>query len=71
MGGNIHKFNEDFIKNHDENSNEGYIFEVDVEFPKRLLNLLRDLPFLLERKKIKNCSKLVCTIQDKKTMLCI
>ena len=25
-----------------------------------------DLPFLPERKKIKKCNKLVCTIQDKK-----
>ena len=26
---NIRKFNEDFIKNYDEDSNEGYFFEVD------------------------------------------
>ena len=30
------KFNEDFIKNYDEDSNKGYIFEVDVEYPKNL-----------------------------------
>ena len=28
---NISKFNEDFIKNYDEDSNKGYILEVDVE----------------------------------------
>ena len=30
---NISKFNEDFIKNYDEDSDEGYILEVDVEYP--------------------------------------
>ena len=29
----LSKFNEDFIKNYDENSNKGYILEVDVEYP--------------------------------------
>ena len=33
---NISKFNEDFIKNYDEDSNKGYILEVDVEYPKNL-----------------------------------
>ena len=27
------KFNEDFIKNYDENSNKGYMLTVDVEYP--------------------------------------
>ena len=30
-----------------------YILEVDVEYPKNLFNLHKDLPFLAERKKIK------------------
>ena len=67
---NIHKFNEDFIKNYDENSHEGYILEVDVECPKKLFDLHSDLPFLPERKKIEKRNKLACTMQDKKkTML--
>ena len=58
-------FNESFIKNYDENSDDWYILEVDVEYPKKLFNLYSDLPFLPEKKKIGKCDKLVCTVQDK------
>ena len=30
------KFNENFIKTYDENSNKRYVLKVDVEYPKRL-----------------------------------
>ena len=48
---------ERFMKNYDGNSDKGYFFEVDVEYPKKLfnrvaLNLDIDLPFLPERNKI-------------------
>ena len=43
------KFNEDLIKSYDEDSNKGYIFEVDVEHPKNLHDLHSDLPFSSER----------------------
>ena len=49
---NVSKFNEDFIKKYDENSNTGYFLEVDVEYPKTLFNSYKDLPFLPERKKL-------------------
>ena len=49
---NVSRFDENFIKNYNEDSNKGCIFEVDVEYPKNLLNLHGDLPFLPERKKI-------------------
>ena len=43
------KFNEDFIKTYDEDSDKGYILEADVEYPKNLHDLQSDLPILLER----------------------
>ena len=60
------KFNEDFITNYNEDSDKGYIFEVDVKYPKRHHNLYYDLPFLPEIMKINKCNKLVCNLYDKK-----
>ena len=53
------KFNEEFIKNYDEDSDKGYITEVDVKYPKILHGLHKDLPFLPKRMKIDKCKKLV------------
>ena len=63
--GNVSKFNEDFIKNYDENGNIGYFLEVDIDYPKELFNLHKDLPFLPERKKVEKVEKLICSIEDK------
>ena len=62
----LSKFGECFIKDYDENSNKGYFFEVDVEYPKNFLSLHSDLSFLPERKKIGKCNELVCDFHDKK-----
>ena len=39
----LSQFNENFITNYDENSNEGYFLDVDVEYPKKLFNCHSDL----------------------------
>ena len=57
----LSRFNENFIKNYDENSDVGYFLEVDIEYIKQLWSLHKDLPFLPERKKL----ELVCSIEDK------
>ena len=48
----LSEFNESFIKNYDENHDRGYFLEVDVEYPENLFNSHKDLPFLVERKKL-------------------
>ena len=59
----ISKLDEQFIKNYNENSDKGYILEVDVEYIKNLHKLQNDLPFLPERMKISKFAKLCCTVQ--------
>ena len=61
----LHKFNEDFIKYYDENDDVGYFLEVDIEDPKKLFDLHKDLPFLPEPRKIGKIEKFVCGIEDK------
>ena len=53
----LSRFNEDFIKNYNENSNIWYFLEVDIEYPKQLWSSHKYLPFLPERKKIRKCRK--------------
>ena len=60
------RINEEFVKNYNENSKKGYIFEVDVKYPKKLHDSHCDLPFLLRRMKIDKCKKLVCNLHNKK-----
>ena len=61
----ISSFNEGFIKNYDEGSDEGYFLEVDVQYPEILLELHNDLPFLPERMKLEKIEKFVANLHDK------
>ena len=58
-------FNEDFIKNYNEDSDEGYFLEVNIEYPKQLFGSHKALPFLPERRKSEKVEKLVCSREDK------
>ena len=58
------QFHEDFIKNYNEESDEGYFFEVDVQYLEKLHELHNDLPFLPERMKIEKVTKLVADLHN-------
>ena len=45
---NIPQFNEDFMKNYNEEIDKVYFFEVDAQNPETLNELHDDLPFLSE-----------------------
>ena len=60
------RFNEDFIKNHNEESDEGCFLEVDAQNLEKLQELHNDLLFFPERMKIeKVVKKLVTDLHDK------
>ena len=61
------EIDEEFTKNYDEDSDKGYIVEVDGKYPKKLHDLHSDLPFLHKRMKIDKCKKLVCNLRNKKS----
>ena len=59
------QFNKDFIKSYNEESREGYFFEVDIEYLEKLYELQKDLPFLPEKMTIEKVKKLVANLHDK------
>ena len=59
------QFNEDFIKNYNEEGDDGYFLEVDVQYLENLCELHNDLPLLPERMKIEKVKKLVANLHDK------
>ena len=49
-----------------KDTNQGYIFEVDLEYPSSLWELHNDYPLAPERRKIDNVDKLISTLLPKK-----
>ena len=64
---NVSKFYEDFIKNDDENSDKGYILDVDAEYPKNPVDFHGDLSFFLKERK--TVISFFVTYMTKETML--
>ena len=52
---NASKTGEELIKKYDNDSDIRVIYKVDIEYPKELHDLHRDLPFLSEKMKINKC----------------
>ena len=48
-----------------EDGEDGYVLEVDVEYPKQLHKEHNELPFLPEKMKLGKVEKLVCNLYDK------
>ena len=59
------QFNEDFIKNYKEESDEKYFLKIDVQYLEKLHKLHNDLLFLPEKMKIEKVEKLVANLHDK------
>ena len=59
------QFNEDFIRNYNEESDKGYFLEVDVQYLEELHELLNCLPFLPGRMEIERVKKLVANLHDR------
>ena len=59
------QFNQDFIRNYNEESDEGYFLEVDVQYLEKLHQLHNDLLFLPERMKTEKVGKLAANLHDK------
>ena len=62
---NLSLYTGDFIKNYNDNNDNGYLLEVDLYYPKSLHHMHRDLPFLCERRKLSKSTKLITTLEDK------
>ena len=55
------QFNKDFIKNYNEESDEGYFHEVEIQY----IDKLHDLPILPERMIVEKVKKLIANSHDK------
>ena len=62
---NTSQFNEDFMKNYNEESDKAYFLKVDIQYPEKIHELHNDLLFLSERMKIEKDEKLLANSHDK------
>ena len=58
-----YQFNEDFIKDCNEEGDERFFLKVDVQYLQKLLDFHNDLPFSLERSR--KVRKIVSNLHDK------
>ena len=58
-----------FIKGYNKHSDEGYVVDVDVQYPKKFHQFHNNLLLLPEQLNIKNVEKLVANWHDKKEHL--
>lgn len=59
------------LKNYNEYSETRYFHKVDMKYPDQLQKLHNDLLFVPKRMKTEKCKELVCSLYDKKSMLCL
>ena len=62
---NTSQFNEEFIKNYNEESDKGYLLEVDVQYTEKLHELHNKFKFLPEKIIIEKFEMLVANLHDK------
>ena len=65
----LSQFNEDFIKDYDEESDEGHFLEVDVEYPKICIVFIMIYHFYSKGIELKNLISLFVTFMTRKIML--
>ena len=61
----VSKYTSNFIKHYNEDSDVGYILEIDVEYSKNLHDLHSDLSFLPGGRKINKRNELICDPNDR------
>ena len=66
---NTSQFDQDFIKNNNEESYDRYFLEVNVHYPEKLHERHNDLSFLPERIRIEKVEKLVANLHERLNML--
>ena len=69
---NISELEKSFIKSYTEESDEGYLLEVDIQFLENLHNLPVDLLFLSDRMEIEKVEKLIPNLHNRtEYVICI